>query len=245
MKLEDRLFYVLQPPLETLLADSSLAFPFQPFAYQFEGVAFLYPRIAAVLADEMGLGKTMQAITAMRLLLHAGEIGSVLLVCPKPLVTNWQREFALWAPEMPVTVIEGDQARRRWQWQLPDAPVKIANYELLQRDRRLLAADPSLEFDLVVLDEVAADQEPPQHDQPGGALDRPPPQLGADRHASRKQSRRPGGHFRVRRARAISSRDMKPRTDGSGGERLRAAAHQGQGAHRAAPQDCFATPSSS
>ena len=152
MKLEDRLYYVLQPPLETLIADSSLDFPFVPFPYQFEGVAFLYPRIAAVLADEMGLGKTMQAITAIRLLLHAGQIQRVLLVCPKPLVTNWQREFALWAPEIPLAIIEGDQAKRTWQWQLPDAPVKIANYELLNRDRRIIE-DPAMRFDLVVLDE--------------------------------------------------------------------------------------------
>ena len=122
MKLEDRLFYVLQPSLETLIADSSLAFPFVPFAYQFEGVAFLYPRVAAVLADEMGLGKTMQAITAIRLLIHAGEVRSVLLVCPKPLVTNWQREFALWAPELPVAVIEGEQVKRLWQWRLDRRP---------------------------------------------------------------------------------------------------------------------------
>jgi SNF2 family DNA or RNA helicase len=67
-------------------------------------VAFLYPRYAAILADEMGLGKTMQAITAVRMLLHAGELSSVLFVCPKPLVTNWQREFAQWAPEVPVSV---------------------------------------------------------------------------------------------------------------------------------------------
>ena len=152
VKLEDRLFYVLQPSLETLIADSSLAFPFEPFAYQLEGVAFLYPRIAAVLADEMGLGKTMQAITAIRLLLHAGEVRSVLLVCPKPLVTNWQREFALWAPEMPVAVIEGEQTKRLWQWRLPEAPVKIANYEVLNRDRDVVS-DPALRFDLVVLDE--------------------------------------------------------------------------------------------
>jgi len=152
VKLEDRLYYVLQPPLETLIADSSLDFPFVPFPYQFEGVAFLYPRVAAVLADEMGLGKTMQAITAIRLLLHSGQLQRVLLVCPKPLVTNWQREFALWAPEVPLTAIEGDQTKRRWQWQLPDAPVKIANYELLNRDRRILE-DPAMRFDLVVLDE--------------------------------------------------------------------------------------------
>jgi SNF2 family DNA or RNA helicase len=153
IKLEDRLFYVLQPSLETLIGEGSLAFPNRPFPYQFEGVAFLYPRHAAVLADEMGLGKTMQAITAVRLLLHTGEITSMLLVCPKPLVTNWLREFNLWAPELPVTVIEGEQAKRRWQWQQSETPIKIANYELLQRDRDLVA-ELGLQFDLVVLDEA-------------------------------------------------------------------------------------------
>ena len=153
IKLADRLFYVLQPALETILGDGHLEFPFHPFPYQFEGVAFLYPRMAAVLADEMGLGKTMQAITAIRLLLHAGELRNVLLVCPKPLVTNWQREFAQWASEVPLAVIEGDQAKRRWQWMETDSPVKVANYELLQRDRELVNS-PDLQFDLVVLDEA-------------------------------------------------------------------------------------------
>ena len=158
IKLEDRLQYVLQPSLEAIVNSRSLSFPFRPFPYQLEGVAFLYTRHAAILADEMGLGKTMQAITAVRLLLHSGEMRNVLLICPKPLVANWQREFGLWAPEVPVTVIEGDQARRRWQWQLPDMPVKIANYELLNRDRDLLECAaatprPALAFDLVILDE--------------------------------------------------------------------------------------------
>ena len=140
----------MQPPLESLLAEGSLSFPFRPFPFQFEGIAFLYPRQAAILADEMGLGKTMQAITAVRLLLRRGEVETVLLVCPKPLVTNWQREFAVWAPEVPLLVIEGDQAKRHWQWSLPDVPVRIANYELLLRDRELLV---ERHFDLLVLDE--------------------------------------------------------------------------------------------
>ena len=152
IKLEDRLYYVLQPPLETLLASDALHFPFEPFPYQYQGVAFLYPRYSAVLADEMGLGKTMQAITAIRMLLRSGEIRSVLLVCPKPLVTNWRREFNLWAAEIPLTIIEGDAAKRRWQWTQEEAPVKIANYELLMRDKGVL--DESLAFDLVVLDEA-------------------------------------------------------------------------------------------
>jgi SNF2 family DNA or RNA helicase len=158
IKLEDRLCYLLQPSLESLLSEGSLSFPFRPFPYQFEGVAFLYPRHAAILADEMGLGKTMQAITAVRLLLHRGEVRSVLLVCPKPLVTNWQREFQQWAPEVPAMVIEGDQARRAWQWRLPDVPLRIANYELLCRDREAFGQDGESgatrpRFDLVVLDE--------------------------------------------------------------------------------------------
>jgi len=152
IKLADRLFYVLQPPLETVVAGQALDFPFHPFPYQFEGIAFLYPRYAAILADEMGLGKSMQAITAIRLLLHAGEIRTVLLVCPKPLITNWLREFHLWAPELPLAVIEGEQAKRLWQWRQADSPVKLANYELLQRDRDVLV-EPGLHFDLVVLDE--------------------------------------------------------------------------------------------
>lgn len=153
VKLDDRLFYLLQPPLETLVSTGAIEFPFQPFPFQYSGVAFLYPRHGAVLADEMGLGKTMQAIVAIRLLLHAREIRQVLLICPKPLVTNWVREFGLWAPEIPTCVIEGSQAKRNWQWQTDRWPVKIANYELMSRDQDAIT-QPGSRYDLVVLDEA-------------------------------------------------------------------------------------------
>ena len=153
VRLEDRLFYLLQPPLETWLASESFEFAFPPFPYQMAGISFLYPRVAAILADEMGLGKTMQAISSIRLLLRTREVRSVLLICPKPLVSNWQREFALWAPEIPIAVIEGGQSQRKWQWDLETTPVKIANYELMVRDAALLQ-DTNRNFDLVVLDEA-------------------------------------------------------------------------------------------
>lgn len=153
VKLEDRLQYLLQPPLECWTAGEEVKFPFKPFPYQFEGIAFLYPRYAAMLADEMGLGKTMQTISTIRLLLKAGEISRVLLICPKPLVFNWQREFALWAPEIPIQIIEGDTTKRQWQWTLHDVPLKIANYEVLARDKEVIFGS-GLEFDLVVLDEA-------------------------------------------------------------------------------------------
>jgi SNF2 family DNA or RNA helicase len=153
VKLEDRLRLLLQPPLESLLTAQSLRFAHPPFGYQLDGIAFLYPRDEAVLADEMGLGKTMQAITAVRLLAHHGYVRRVLLICPKPLVSNWRREFALWAPELPLTVVEGGPARRQFLWRESRDVVTIANYEAIVRDRTDVC-DPDTSFDLVLLDEA-------------------------------------------------------------------------------------------
>lgn len=150
VKLEDRLMCVLQPPIEALLRAESLPLPFDPFPYQMEGVAFLCPRRHAVVADEMGLGKTMQSITAMRVLAHRGEARRVLLVCPKPLVTNWRRELRLWAPELSIAVVEGPPHRREYAWRNDSSVLTLVGYETLVRDAELAAERP---YDLVVLDE--------------------------------------------------------------------------------------------
>lgn len=154
LSLEDRLFYVLQPPLETWLAGQELIMPFEPFPFQYEGIAWLFSQKSALLADEMGLGKTMQSITALRLLLRSNQVRRVLLVCPKPLIPNWQREFKMWAEEIPVMVVEGDSARRRMLWKMSNVPVLIANYELLVRDFEAMDEDERPQFDLLVLDEA-------------------------------------------------------------------------------------------
>ncbi len=153
LSMEDRLFYILQPPLETWLAGQELVMPFEPFAYQYEGIAWLFSQKSALLADEMGLGKTMQTITAVRLLLRSGQIRRVLMVCPKPLIPNWQREFRLWAEELPVTTLEGDAARRKMLLNMPTVPVLLTNYEVLVRDLQNVEKEDLPRFDLVVLDE--------------------------------------------------------------------------------------------
>ncbi len=154
LSLEDRLFYLLQPPLETWLAGQELIMPFEPFPYQYEGIAWLFSQGSALLADEMGLGKTMQTITAIRLLLRSGQTRRILLVCPKPLIPNWQREFKMWAEEIPITVLEGDAARRKMLWTMPNIPVLLTNYELMARDMEQLEEHELPKFDLVVLDEA-------------------------------------------------------------------------------------------
>jgi SNF2 family DNA or RNA helicase len=95
----------------------------------------------------------MQTVVAIRLLAHQSRVRRVLLVCPKPLTTNWRREFSQWAPELPVAVVEGGQAQRQWTWTRAADGVLVANYELIVRDRELIAAAPTF-FDLVVLDEA-------------------------------------------------------------------------------------------
>lgn len=151
--LADRVQSVLQPPISLLFDDPRLWLPCEPFGFQIDGIAFLMTRWAALLADEMGLGKTMQTILAIRLLLRSGELRSCLVVCPKPLVSNWLREFSLWADEIPVQPIQGDMWSRQNRWRHDSCPVKIANYESLARDEASVN-DRSLWFDLVVLDEA-------------------------------------------------------------------------------------------
>jgi SNF2 family DNA or RNA helicase len=150
---KDRLLYLLQPPIDYLIGTKSVEVPFQPFPYQLEGIAFLMPRHAALLADEMGLGKTAQAILAIRLLIQAGLVRRVLIVCPKPLVFNWARELKLWAADLPFEVFAGDVGLRRATWHVSNCPVKLINYELLTRDAEFVQDDRAA-FDLVVLDEA-------------------------------------------------------------------------------------------
>lgn len=154
LSMEDRLLYVLQPPLQSWLENQDLVLPFEPFDYQYEGIAWMFSQKAALLADEMGLGKTMQTITAVRLLLRGGHARRILMVCPKPLIPNWQREFKMWAEELPITTVEGNGPRRKMLWNMPGIPILLVNYELMVRDFAEMEDDEKPEFDLVVLDEA-------------------------------------------------------------------------------------------
>ena len=84
---------------------------------------------------------------------HTGMISKALLVCPKPLVSNWGRELSTWAPDIPFEVLGGDLDERRAGWLVSNCPLKLVNYELLTRDAAIID-DDRLRFDVVVLDEA-------------------------------------------------------------------------------------------
>jgi superfamily II DNA or RNA helicase len=152
--LEDRLRWLLTPPIHEILSDPQLALPEKPFPYQMQGIKWLYDRENCLLADEMGLGKTMQAILAARLLWKDGKIKHTLVVCPKSLIANWQNELRTWWPAVVpyLWVVKSD---REWalRQSTSNVAVKIINYESLPSELEWLKEKPPT-HDLVIIDEA-------------------------------------------------------------------------------------------
>jgi len=48
-----------------------------------------------ILADDMGMGKTMQTLAYLGSLMRASTISNAMIVCPKSVVRNWEREANL------------------------------------------------------------------------------------------------------------------------------------------------------
>ncbi|KAJ1673053.1 hypothetical protein EV182_005984, partial [Spiromyces aspiralis] len=112
------------------------------FPHQLEGLNWLlYKRskdMSCVLADDMGLGKTIQIISFIAAV-YCSTIPSqalemakskpsllttcnqgrfpFLVVCPNSLITNWLREFAIWAPFLVVEPFHGSGDSRELQAQ--------------------------------------------------------------------------------------------------------------------------------
>src|SRR5690606_33768230 len=100
--------------------------------------------LGAVLADDMGLGKTLQTLCAVS--------GRTLVVCPKSVLFNWEREIARFRPTLSVSLYHGPQRRLD-----PNADVVLTTYAVLRLDIDALAA---IEWDHCVLDEAQAIKNP-------------------------------------------------------------------------------------
>ena len=58
-----------------------------------EWIASLHVKgIGGILGDDMGLGKTMQTLTSIGGLMDAKTIRNALVICPKSVLLNWERE---------------------------------------------------------------------------------------------------------------------------------------------------------
>lgn len=104
---------------ETLLAsratDAEIEIPVPAglayLPYQKAGIAYAATRPSVLIGDEMGLGKTIQALGLINL---DATIKTVLVVAPKSLLLNWQREAQKWLTrQIELTVINYDLIWKR------------------------------------------------------------------------------------------------------------------------------------
>jgi SNF2 family DNA or RNA helicase len=152
--LVERLLAVLQPPLEILLEPTGpLDWADELYPFQRQGAHALFERPALLLADDMGLGKTVQAIAALRALVHLRRAENALVVVPAGLITQWRRELGKWAPELRVQVVHGIPSERDVQWLHP-AHIYLTSYDTLRNDRDRPRGPLARMWDVVVLDEA-------------------------------------------------------------------------------------------
>lgn len=142
--------------------------------YQFRPVMQLIaadrPRL--LIADEVGVGKTIETGLILKELTSRGAIESVLIICPKPLITEhkWRDEMRRFDEEF--DELDGDRLRYcieethldgRWPARYARAivPYSLLDEQLLSgsNDRRvpvrgLLDLEEAPRFDLVIVDEA-------------------------------------------------------------------------------------------
>ena len=163
---------IRHPSLSTLYSLNAARVNFIP--YQFRPVLRFIrsdrPRL--LIADGVGVGKTIEAGLILRELQARREIKSVLIICPRPLVTEekWKSEMKRFGEDF--TDLDGPTLRYcikemdlngEWpvQHQKTILPYSLFNKELLygpeggrRRGKGLLDLDPPPRFDLVIVDEA-------------------------------------------------------------------------------------------
>ena len=152
--LSRRLWAALRAPAAPV-ADPELEWPGALMPFQRDGVRALMGNQSLLLADDMGLGKTIQAIGALRLLHHQGDIRSALVVAPASVLDQWRAELEKWAPELSAIIVRGNAADRSLFW-TANRDVTLVGYETLLSDFSRGEKSPVLwkTWDVVISDEA-------------------------------------------------------------------------------------------
>jgi non-specific serine/threonine protein kinase len=112
------------------------------------------------LADDMGIGKTVQALACLQSLRENGHATSAdLVVMPRSLLVNWEREAARFTPSLKVH-IHADLDRIRDVAEFDGHDVVLTTYGVMRRDIDILT---KYRFHFVVLDESQAVKNPLCH----------------------------------------------------------------------------------
>jgi len=126
--------------------------------YQRKGYSWLafFSRwgLGACLADDMGLGKTIQALALLEYRKENQQLtGSVLLVCPTSVVTNWQKEARRFTPRLVTMVHQGPDRLRGEAFlrAVQKTDLVLTSYAVVRMDTDLLK---QVHWQGVILDEA-------------------------------------------------------------------------------------------
>lgn len=149
----DKLDIIVPERLQPILRD-----------YQISGYKWLKTlakySFGGTLADDMGLGKTLQSITYIVSELDdiRKQQQPVLIVCPSSLTYNWLSEMQKFAPELQVSIFDGNKTERLSKFkQINEADVIITSYPLLRQDIKWYEKQT---FHTVFFDEAQAFKNP-------------------------------------------------------------------------------------
>lgn len=161
---------IINPNISSLYSLNSAFIDFVPYQYRPVMKIINADRPRILIADEVGIGKTIEAGLILRELQARQEINSVLIICPKPLVTEkkWLQELKRFNEEF--VHIDGRtldycvaEMNRDGVWPamynkaiVPFSILDSALYDGSTKPRRvgLKDLDPPPTFDLVIVDEA-------------------------------------------------------------------------------------------
>ena len=165
---------ILRPGLSTLYSLNTAGIDFIPYQYRPVLKFIRSDRPRLLIADGVGVGKTIEAGLILRELQARNDIKSVLIICPRPLVTEekWKREMKRFDEDF--QHLDGNLLRYcinemhldgEWpeQYQKVILPYSLLDKILLygpegkrrrRRGQGLLDLDPPPRFDLVIVDEA-------------------------------------------------------------------------------------------
>ncbi len=130
--------------------------PYQKFGYDWLHFLREYG-FGGCLADDMGTGKTIQALAFLQSLYERDPMNpATLIVMPRSLLFNWQREAERFTPELKVYV-HADQGRSEEATAFGAHDLVLTTYGTMLRDVQLLR---QYEFSYVILDESQAIKNP-------------------------------------------------------------------------------------
>ncbi len=130
--------------------------------YQLGGLSWLLflrkHGFGGILADDMGLGKTVQVLALFQKIKEqSGEFPQSLIVAPRSVLNNWDREAQKFVPDLPVYIHHGSsRIKSDREWPTVNG-MAVTTYATMRRDVEWLR---NITFDYAVLDESQAIRNP-------------------------------------------------------------------------------------